>query len=172
MAAVAGTPLPGESQVISPQFYEAFSRNLDILGNEMQATGNALIADSQFEFTHDKVGSQVQSVGNLVNVAGFLLDVSEQVEIKFNIKGNLIQATGGSLSYMHALNEEQIPVISFYSIYGNLLQVIGNSMQSLSGILELRGEDGVIINTIGGWVQATGSILTLVATIKLVDLEE
>ncbi|WP_233880080.1 DUF6944 family repetitive protein [Virgibacillus halodenitrificans] len=144
---------------------EAFSSYLDLWGNVLQGTGNALVADSEEELSLDKWGNKIQSTGNLVNVVGFLADVSEEVETELNIKGNLIQSAGGSLSFADALNED-LTESSFYDIYGNLLQIIGNSMQGIAGIKELKSADGELINTIGGWIQAVGSILTLISTIK------
>ncbi|MBO0994572.1 hypothetical protein IPU53_16295 [Bacillus sp. SD088] len=124
-----------------------------------------MVADSEEEVSLDKFGNKIQAVGNLVVVVGFLADVSEKVETELNIKGNLIQAAGGSLSFADALNEE-LTEDAFYDIYGNLLQVIGNSMQGIGGIKNLKKSDGELINAAGGWIQAVGSVLTLIGTIK------
>src|SRR5690625_1919476 len=147
---------------------EDSSRNLDLWGNVLQGTGNALIADSVEEITLDKIGNKIQTTGNMLIVFAFLRPVSEQVETELNIKGNMIQATGGSLSFVDALNEE-MTVITLYDIYGNLLQIIGNSMQSIGGRKSLKENDGETINTIGSWVQAIGSVLTLMSTIKAAE---
>lgn len=85
--------------------------------------------------------------------------------MELNIKGNLTQAAGGSLSFADVLYEEPTED-TFYNIYGNLLQVIGNSMQGIGGIKGIKGADGVLINAVGSWIQATGSVLTLIGTIK------
>ena len=74
---------------------EDSSRNLDLWGNVLQGTGNALIADSVEEITLDKIGNKIQTTGNMLIVFAFLGPVSEQVETELNIKGNMIQATGG-----------------------------------------------------------------------------
>lgn len=142
---------------------QAFLRHLDFLGNVLQATGNALVADSEEEFSLDKLGNKIQSIGNLVIIASFLAAISEERETEMNIKGNLIQSVGGSLSFTDVLNEE-LTTESFYDIYGNLLQIIGNCMQAIAGMKELKGVDGEQINTVGGWIQALGSVLTLIGT--------
>ncbi|MBY7141951.1 hypothetical protein KFZ56_02380 [Virgibacillus sp. NKC19-3] len=165
MSAVASTPMTAENQNISPQFYEDFSNHLDLWGNVLQSTGNALIADSEEGYSLSKVGNKVESTGNLVNVVGFLANVSEQLEIELNIKGELIQAVGGSLSLADTLNEE-LTEDTFYDIYGSLLQIIGNAMQNIAGIKELNASDSERIDAVGGWSQAIGSILSLIATIK------
>lgn len=141
------------------------STSLDLWGNVLQGTGNALLADSEVGFSLDKVGNKVQAIGNIVNVFGLLANISEEMESKLNIKGNLIQAAGGSLSFADGLNEEFTPA-SFYENYGNLLQIIGNSMQSIAENKELKTGDGEILNTIGGWIQAIGSVLSLISALK------
>ncbi|GGB60907.1 hypothetical protein F3157_22865 [Virgibacillus dakarensis] len=81
------------------------------------------------------------------------------------LTSNLIQAAGGSLSLTDALSGE-LTTESLYDVYGNLLQIIGNSMQAISGIKELKGADDEMINTVGGWIQAIGSILSVIASYK------
>ena len=160
MSAIGNTPTIKKTEISS--------MNLDLWGNVLQGTGNALIADSEEGVSLDKIGNKVQTVGNMVIVLAFLTPISEQVKTELNIKGNMIQAVGGSLSFADALNEE-ITVVTLYDIYGNLLQIIGNSMQSIGGRKSLKENDGETINTIGSWVQAIGSVLTLMSTIKAAE---
>ena len=139
--------------------------NLALWGNVLQATGNALIADSIEKPSLSKIGNQVQSIGNLTIIVKFLIVVNEEIQNELNIKGNLLQAVGGGASLADALNEE-ITMESFYDIYGNLLQVIGNSMQAISGINKSKGADDELINTIGSWIQAIGANISALGTLE------
>lgn len=156
LSAVADTP-----SIVTGEISSA----IDLWGNVLQATGNALGADSIEEVNFGKIGDQVQSMGNLVLIIAILADASEEEQIQLNIKGSLVQAAGESLSFAEALESEQT-MSAIYNVYGNLLEVIGNSMQAIAGMKKLRDEDHEWLDTLGGWVQAVGSVLTLVGTIK------
>lgn len=157
LAAIGSTPLKG--------FTESHLESLNLWGNELQALGNALIADSEPYCTMEKIGNMIQSAGNITVVAGILLPVEPISELKLDIKGNLMQALGGSAVLKDTLAEEP-SIESLYHLYGNLLQIIGNSMQALAGTIELRGWEGENINTAGSWIQAAGSIIQAVGSLK------
>ncbi|UYZ24485.1 hypothetical protein FOF60_21095 [Mesobacillus jeotgali] len=158
LSAIGSTPLK--------VFTENELTSYNLWGNELQALGNALIADSEPYFTMEKIGNMIQSAGNLTVIAGILLPGMQQ---ELDIKGNLMQALGGSAVLKDTLTEEQ-SVESLYHLYGNLLQIIGNSLQAISGIIELQGGEGENINTAGSWIQATGSIIEAVgSTIDYLD---
>ncbi|GGB40395.1 hypothetical protein GCM10011409_17430 [Lentibacillus populi] len=82
VSAVANTP-----SLVNDQDLLA---HLDLWGNVLQATGNALVADSEQYPSLDKLGNQIQSIGNLTNIVGFLVTVSEEIQAELNIKGNWI----------------------------------------------------------------------------------
>ena len=55
---------------------------------------------------------------------------------------------------------------------GNLLQAIGNSLQAHSGVAEIKERDkhrnendSTSLNVIGRWIQAVGSVLSLLGAI-------
>src|SRR5699024_11755062 len=98
MSAIGNTPT-----IIRAEYS---ATNLDLWGNVLQGTGNALIADAVEDMTLDKLGNKIQTTGNMVIVLAILTSVSERTETKLNIKGNMTQAVGGSLSLAHALNNE------------------------------------------------------------------
>ncbi|RSD25089.1 DUF6944 family repetitive protein [Mesobacillus subterraneus] len=150
LAAVGSTPLGNfsESQLIS----------FNLWGNVLQATGNALMADSEAGFSMEKIGNQIQASGNVTVVAGFFLPVSNIAEQELYIKGNFIQALGGSTALSDTLKERP-SVDGYYSLYGHLLQIVGNSMQGIGGIIDLRGGDGETIIVAGSWIQAAGSLI-------------
>lgn len=161
LAAIGSTPFKNltEGQLTS----------FNLWGNELQALGNALIADSERYFTMEKIGNMIQSAGNITVIAGILLPVDDETEQGLDIKGNLIQALGGSAVLKDTLANGH-SLESLYHLYGNLLQIIGNSMQAISGIIELQGGVGENINTAGSWIQATGSIIEAVgSTIDYLD---
>ncbi|GGB42090.1 hypothetical protein GCM10011409_19560 [Lentibacillus populi] len=102
-------------------------------------------------------------------------------EQKLIISGNLIQALGGLVSLADELND---PTASgqIYNIIGNLLQSIGNSLQAIAGMYELENkhvdhkgykidENIETLEISGSWIQATGSVMTLIGQIKEEDNE-
>jgi hypothetical protein len=154
-----GTVLSAIGNTPSKSLSDDTLEQIDIMGNEMQAAGNALEADAinnPFDLT--KIGNQVQSIGNLTVLSGLIIDFNEVTKQELDIKGNLLQALGGSAAVADSLDEERT-LDELLSIYGNALQVIGNSLQAISGIMELNNEDSGDLNVIGSWIQAVGAVL-------------
>jgi hypothetical protein len=156
-AAVGSTP----SKVLTDQQLE----NLNLWGNVLQGTGNAILADTEDTFTLNKIGNMIQSIGNSTVVTGIIIDFSERTQTLLEVQGNLLQATGGGTALADAFGEER-SIEQLYSIYGNLLQVIGNSMQAIAGGMELRNEDPGNLNVAGSWIQAIGSIISAIGETK------
>ncbi|WP_273832180.1 DUF6944 family repetitive protein [Guptibacillus sedimenti] len=139
--------------------------SLNLIGNVLQATGNAILADTIRELSLDKIGNEIQAIGNSTVISGILLDLDVQTKIKLDIDGNLLQALGGATSLAQAL--ESIPSAAvLYSIYGNSLQATGNSLQAYAGAKGLRNEDGENINIVGSWIQATGAVISAIGQTK------
>jgi hypothetical protein len=157
LSAVGSTPLP--------QFSESQLTSFNLWGNVLQGTGNALMADSEEEYSLNKIGNQIQALGNVTVVAGIVLPVNEVTAQNLDIKGNLMQALGGSAAISEIIGEEPTEEI-FFAFYGNILQIIGNSMQAIGGIIDLKGGDGNNINIAGSWIQAAGSIIQAVGITK------
>ncbi|MFJ7744207.1 DUF6944 family repetitive protein [Peribacillus sp. NPDC097295] len=130
LSAIANTP-----SLVSD--YDS-ANNLDIVGNTLQGTGNALIADGEEAFTLDQIGSAVQAVGNSTVITGLIGTFSDDTNDLLIIDGNFIQALGGGVS---AADITENSPAEGLNIVGNLLQLIGNSLQALSGIIELKRED-------------------------------
>ncbi|WP_226671412.1 DUF6944 family repetitive protein [Metabacillus litoralis] len=153
-----GTTLSAIGATPSRVLNESQLKSLDLWGNVLQATGNALTADSEENYTLDKVGNEIQAIGNTTIVASILLYFDKKTKIELNIKGNFLQALGGGVAFTEALGRE--PTLDeLLIVNGNLLQAIGNSLQAISGIRELRGEEANKLNEVGSWIQAIGSIL-------------
>src|SRR5690625_2315981 len=131
LSAIASTP--------SSRLNETMQTNLDLLGNVMQATGSALVADSEKNITLNKLGNQLQAIGNSTVISGILIQFNEETKEELTIKGNLLQSVGSSMSLPDLLNTNEISMNTLYNIYGALLQSIGNALQGLSGIIQLKG---------------------------------
>lgn len=154
IAAVGATP----SSILTDQQLN----NLSLIGNGLQAIGNALIADTIEQFNLEKIGNELQAIGNSTVVSGMVLPVDDITSQELVIKGNGLQALGGCSAigdgFFAQLDEpgEAINVIS------NLLLGIGNSLQAIGGIEQLRSgneEDGEVEQVLGSWIQTVGSVL-------------
>ncbi len=166
----------------TPSLNEDFQKSLNLWGNALQGTGNALIADAQEGFSLGKLGDEVEAIGNTIVIAGLLLNYNEEIKKKLEINGNMLQAVGGGIALAEDLVDEP-STIRTLNIAGNVLQIIGNSLQAKGGIQELKSnaekEDrfkgykennefqeithiqSLAIN--GSWIQAVGSVLSAIA---------
>ncbi|WP_350019504.1 DUF6944 family repetitive protein [Priestia flexa] len=160
--------------------------NLNLWGNLLQGTGNALEADGQEGVSLEKIGNEIQAVGNSTIVAGLLLLEEGETQTRLTIAGNLMQALGGAAALGDELKDDS-NIGEVYSIVGNIMQIIGNSMQALGGGYDLRaekleeaaeigdssGEDndkGEVLNVFGSWIQAGGSVLSFIG--QVIEEEE
>lgn len=157
-----GTTLSAIGSTPSINIPAPLAKELNLVGNVMQATGNSLVADSIDHFTLNKLGNEIQAIGNSTVITGIVIDFNEKIKRDLNIKGNLLQALGGGVALADALghepNENELS-----NIYGNLLQAIGNSLQALSG---RTGDDAQEVNAIGSWIQAIGSVISALGQTK------
>jgi hypothetical protein len=152
--------------------------NLDLWGNVLQATGNALEADGQGAVSLEKLGNEIQSIGNVTVISGLISNFEKEIEQKLIISGNLIQALGGLVSLADEL-EDTTASGQLYNIIGNLLQSIGNSLQAIAGTYELENEqkgykiheNPESLEVSGSWIQAIGSVISLIGQIKEEDNE-
>lgn len=166
ISAIGNTP----SSVIKSEF----RYNLDLWGNVLQATGNALVADSQETISLEKIGNKVQAIGNTAVIAGMVITFKEETKQLLIIKGNWLQAVGGGIALSDELEHRATPEQTF-NIIGNLLQVIGNSLQAIGGIYELENNDekkdensidGQSLQVNGSWIQAVGSVISAIGQTK------
>ena len=87
------------SQIHQPLYrITILANNLDVVGNTLQGTGNALIADGEEAFTLDQIGSAVQAIGNSTVIIGLISTFSRDTKDRLIINGNFIQALGGGVS--------------------------------------------------------------------------
>ncbi|GAC92379.1 hypothetical protein KN10_2815 [Anoxybacillus flavithermus NBRC 109594] len=134
---------------------------LDLWGNVLQATGNALEADAETPDTLGVYGNEIQAIGNITVVAGLLSEEGRRLEIT----GNWLQSLGGLISFIDDWEDKQSSVLS---PIGNLLQSIGNALQAIGGVWEKQKgkEEGETIGIIGAWIQAIGSILCFLSQLE------
>lgn len=164
--AAIGTILSAIGSTPFDKISEETKKALNLWGNVMQAAGNALLADSEEGFSIDKFGNEIQSVGNSTVIAGLIMPYKEETKQKLNITGNWFQALGGAAAFGdridHCSSREEV-----FDLLGNLLQAIGNSMQALSGAFELKdiGENNESLDVSGSWIQAIGSVLSLIGVL-------
>ncbi|MGG3843797.1 DUF6944 family repetitive protein [Anoxybacillus kestanbolensis] len=88
---------------------------LDLWGNVLQATENALEADAETTDVLSVYGNGIQSIGNITVIADLLSKEGKGLEIT----GNRLQ------SFADDWEDEQSSV---FSLIGNLLQSIGNAL--------------------------------------------
>jgi hypothetical protein len=166
----------------TPSLDEGIQDSLNLWGNALQGTGNALIADSEEGFSLGKLGNEVQAIGNTTVIAGLLLNYNEETKLKLDINGNFLQAVGGGIALPDDLVDQPSTIRSL-NIAGNVLQIIGNSLQARGGIIELKSNrenqdkykgyresnesqeisysESFSIN--GSWIQAVGSVISAIA---------
>lgn len=160
IAAVGATP----SQFLSDQQLN----NLSLIGNVLQAVGNALIADTIDQFNLEKIGNEIQAIGNSTVVSGMVLPVNNITSQELVIKGNWLQALGGFAAIGDGFDQLEQPGEAI-NVISNLLQGIGNSLQAIGGIEQLRSgneEDGEFEQVLGSWIQTVGSVLSALEVTK------
>jgi hypothetical protein len=167
----------------TPSLNEDIQESLNLWGNALQGTGNALLADAEVGFSLGKLGNQVQAIGNTTVIGGLLLPVKEEAKQKLDINGNPLQAIGGGIALPEDLMGSTIRTLT---IAGNVLQITGNSLQAKGGMEDLKSntekEDrykgykesnqsetithsqSLAIN--GSWIQAVGSVLSAIGQTK------
>lgn len=160
----------------TPDFHLSKNQNyeLRLVGNVLQASGSALSADGQGTVSLEKIGDEIQAVGNSTVITGLILygTSNTETEQRLIITGNRLQALG---SFVGLADEffDSTEMGRAENIIGNLLQGIGNSLQAVGGVQALntnnlnQGKTGVA----GSWIQAAGSVISLIGQIQE-ELEE
>ncbi|MCO7125525.1 hypothetical protein NIE88_07040 [Sporolactobacillus shoreicorticis] len=166
VAAVGATP-----NVTIP---EQLKGELGIIGNALQAAGSALDANKSDGL--DAIGDGTQAFGNSLVIYGAIAHGPEENGIRATLNGNWLQALGGSLSlHSNLVSEERNRSVAL-SVIGNLLQIAGNSLQGASSILRLNQTADETkserIDTTGSWVQAIGAVLSFLAVLDQVGMDE
>ncbi|HDR4464993.1 DUF6944 family repetitive protein [Bacillus cereus group sp. MYBK249-1] len=171
-------------------------KDLNIYGNVLQAVGNALEADGQGEVSLEQIGNEIQSIGNVTVISGLIIEFKEETQIKLVIAGNWTQALGGLTALADEFEDtsdkdESLNIIgNLLQSIGNSLQAIGG-IEELKSIRNedcsnkegtvndvekdidtqinnetSENEEGKLIDIIGSWVQAVGSVISLIGQIR------
>ncbi|OXB99429.1 MULTISPECIES: DUF6944 family repetitive protein [Bacillus] len=170
--------------------------NLNIYGNTLQAVGNALEADGQGEISFEKIGNEIQSIGNVTVISGLVIDFTDETKVKLVISGNWAQALGGLTALADEFEDTSDKDESFNVVgnllqaIGNSLQAIGgiyelksirtDRQDSKENLVNDTGEnldnqansepdkkkEGQSIDIIGSWIQAVGSVFSLIGQIR------
>ncbi|OOR26951.1 DUF6944 family repetitive protein [Bacillus wiedmannii] len=171
-------------------------KDLNVYGNVLQAVGNALEADGQGEVSLEKIGNEIQSIGNVTVISGLIIDFKEETQIKLVIAGNWTQALGGLTALADEFEDtsdkdEYLNIIgNLLQSIGNSLQAIGgiDELKSIRNKEQSNkersvndgekdtdtqvnneaneNEEGKLIDIIGSWVQAVGSVISLIGQIR------
>ncbi|HEE9032265.1 DUF6944 family repetitive protein [Bacillus cereus] len=171
-------------------------KDLNVYGNVLQAVGNALEADGQGEVSLEQIGNEIQSIGNVTVISGLIIEFKEETQIKLVIAGNWTQALGGLTALADEFEDtsdkdESLNIIgNLLQSIGNSLQAIGGIEELKSIRNENRSnkegnvndvekdidtqvnkktnenEEGKLIDIIGSWVQAVGSVISLIGQIR------
>ncbi|MGQ4706054.1 DUF6944 family repetitive protein [Bacillus thuringiensis] len=171
-------------------------KDLNICGNVLQAVGNSLEADGQGEISLEQIGNELQSIGNVTVISGLIIDFKEETPIKLVIAGNWIQALGGLTALADEFEDtsdkdESLNIIgNLLQSIGNSLQAIGGIYELKSNREEQQysqgnqendvekntdtqvnsetneNEEGQLIDTVGSWIQAVGSVISLIGQIR------
>ncbi|PPA69311.1 DUF6944 family repetitive protein [Jeotgalibacillus proteolyticus] len=152
---------------------------LELCGNTLQATGNAIEADAEGTRTVEVMGKEIQSLGNITVIAGLLQDLETERSLRYIIAGNLLQATGALVSFSDQIYDDPYPGKALI-ITGSLLQAAGNSIQAVAGIYMLKDlrlglqENPAHLTLLawGAWVQAAGTILAFIGQYKKYEAEQ
>ncbi|MBJ8067520.1 MULTISPECIES: DUF6944 family repetitive protein [Bacillus] len=171
-------------------------KDLNVYGNVLQAVGNALEADGQGEVSLEQIGNEIQSIGNVTVISGLIIDFKEETQIKLVIAGNWTQALGGLTALADEFEDtsdkdEHLNIIgNLLQSIGNSLQAIGgiDELKSIRNEEQSNkegkvnavekdtntqvnnetneNEEGKLIDIIGSWVQAVGSVISLIGQIR------
>ena len=160
-AALGSTPLP----FINNQL----GIDLRKIGNVLQATGNALSADGQgTPLSFEQLGDEIQAIGNSTVLVGLYINYGSDNSQKLIITGNWLQSIG---SFVGLTDEyyDSTPSGRWENIVGGYLQGIGNALQAVDGTEQLKKPTKQTIyslGVIGSWIQALGSVISLIGQIK------
>ncbi|WP_247739277.1 hypothetical protein [Bacillus sp. 165] len=190
-AAIGSTPL----QFIKSSLRQDFSlvgNVLQSVGGAVQANAFEEFEDGSLE----TIGNAIQSFGNISVISGLIINFKDETQQKLIINGNWLQALGGVASFGEEIekasssNNPESSSNWLVQAMGNILQAIGNSLQAIDGIQVLKesqvennkdskeneedtnrveneeNEDKWSLDTTGSWIQATGSIISLIGQIK------
>jgi hypothetical protein len=180
VAAVGSTP--------SNYLNSSVRDDLTLIGNVLQAEGNAIDAEAKGTVLR-AVGKEITASGNLTVITGLVFDIGKEASYKLFIAGNLLQALGLGVNTGETIDTTPFPGQS-ETIVGGITQIIGNTLQAIGwseALFEIRedvnmqkevgyyedyikksnepSESESLVAT-GSWIQAIGSVISVIGAIK------
>lgn len=165
--------------------------DLTLIGNVLQATGNGIDAEAEGTVLR-AVGKEITASGNITVISGLVFDIRKESSYKLFIAGNLLQALGLGVNVGEAIELNPFPGQS-ENIVGGITQIIGNTLQAFGwseALIEIRedenrqknvgyyegylkknngqSESETLVAT-GSWIQAIGSVISVIGAIKEVE---
>ncbi|WP_096188939.1 DUF6944 family repetitive protein [Evansella halocellulosilytica] len=148
-------------------------QSFQAIGNLIQASGKAIEEDLANRFT------RVSISGNIIGASGNTLIVSEELKnVPTNILdenmlflGNALQSLGAYIEMNVIKAQEAITLSERLNIKGNALQSVGALLQAIVYIRDFEINDPFIA-VLGSWIQASGAVLSAIASGFPVQLDE
>ncbi|XRG77497.1 hypothetical protein V5E38_16805 [Rossellomorea sp. GAMAL-10_SWC] len=165
--------------------------DLSLIGNVLQATGNGIDAEAEGTVLR-AVGKEITASGNITIVSGLIFDIRKEAAYKLFVAGNLLQALGLGVNVGEAIELDPFPGQS-ENIVGSITQIIGNTLQAIGwsealhdlienknkqkefGFYEdylkennAQSESETLVTT-GSWIQAIGSVISVIGAVKEVN---
>lgn len=155
LTALSGTCFPGFDAD------DSLRVGLDIVGNSLQAAGNALETETVSLFADG--GNALMASGNSITVSGLIGCFDASTSRKTLAAGDLIQALGNLILAGKTIEIGKRTIGQANFLIGSLLQATGNTLQA-AGIDREQNHRSLI--AIGGWIQATGAMLSFVSMLQ------
>ncbi|MFE5430694.1 DUF6944 family repetitive protein [Peribacillus simplex] len=146
-------------------------------GKEFQSIGNVTVFTGVVFDKNKQTSQKLFITGNWIQALGGFINVGHGLELTpfpghpENIIGNVLQATGNSLQAMGGVKELNKIENTDKSVKE---QTEGNSSYRMEGIYEygkaldneIDKNDGEFQLVTGSWIQAIGSVISMIGTIK------
>ena len=150
LSAIASTPIQSMPESIQDDF--------EFIGNILEALGTAVASEEDATaIVHS--GEILQIIGNIEVAASILTDNSD-LQSLLDKQGGLLQVLGEAVTLPYG---EQLSKNEVIATIGSILDIIGNAIQVL---VDDSTEQGIIWNAVGGWIQAVGAVIVVVAVGK------
>lgn len=147
LSAIATTPIKSIPESIQDDF--------EFIGNILEALGTA-IASEEDATALVQAGEIISIIGNIEVAASILTDNSELQNL-LDKQGGLLQVLGEAATLPFG---EQLSKNEVIATIGSILDIIGNIIQVL---VDNITEQGIIWNAVGGWIQAIGAVIVVIA---------
>ena len=153
------------------------------VGKEFQAIGNTVVITGLVIYSKGETAQKLFIAGNWIQALGGFINVGHGLELNpfpghvENIIGNLLQATGNSLQAIggtYELEESKVNSEETYKVHithndedsSHSAERIYESDKKYEDYLENNNEEPQSLIVTGSWIQAIGSVISLIGQIK------